>query len=244
MTGDLDLSSVTAAVLAGGLGTRLRSAVADRPKVLAEVRGRPFLTYIFDQLVNAGVQQVVLSTGYLGGMVCAMFGGSYDKLRIVYSQESLPMGTAGALRLALPLFESDTVLVMNGDSFCDISLSSFWDWHCHHEDCGSLVVVSVTDVRQSGSIELSSEGKVLSFKEKCSPRKLGWINAGVYLLPSSFIEMIPRDGPVSLEHAMFPFWIGKGLYGYQSEGKLLDIGTPESYGTAEQFFGPEEINRA
>src|SRR3989338_6029269 len=111
------LSGVTVAILAGGLGTRLRSVIADRPKVLAEVRGRPFLTYIFDQLIAASIKYAVLCTGYLGEKVCDRFGDSYGSLRLAYSQEPSPRGTAGALRLALPLFKSDSVLVMNGDSY-------------------------------------------------------------------------------------------------------------------------------
>ena len=109
---------VTAAILAGGLGTRLRSVVKDRPKVLAEIRGVPFLTYLLDQLAAAGVRDVVLCTGYMGEQVRSAFGDSYGGMCLSYSQESSPLGTAGALRLALPLFKSSSVLVMNGDSFC------------------------------------------------------------------------------------------------------------------------------
>ena len=98
------LSGVTAAILAGGLGTRLRSVVADRPEVLAQVGGRPFLAYLLDQLAVSGIKNVVLCTGYLGEQVQAVFGVSYRSLCLSYSPESAPLGTAGALRLALPLF--------------------------------------------------------------------------------------------------------------------------------------------
>ncbi len=95
-----DLSKVTAAILAGGLGTRLRPVVPDRPKVLADVRGRPFLAYLLDNLVVQGVREVVLCTGYLGEQIRKAFGETWGPLRLWYSQEEAPLGTAGALRLA------------------------------------------------------------------------------------------------------------------------------------------------
>lgn len=232
------LSSITAVVLAGGLGTRLRSVVNDRPKVLAEIRGQPFLTYLLDQLASAGVRNVVLCTGYLGEQVRATFGDTYDNIRLIYSQESAPLGTAGALRLALPLFKSDSVLVMNGDSYCDVEVRPFRDWHFQREAHASMVLVEVADVGQFGSVEVDPLGKVMGFKEKNMTRRAGWINAGVYMVAVSLVESIPKVGAVSLERTMFPAWIHHGLYGYRSEGKFLDIGTPEKFALAEQFFFP------
>ena len=228
--------AVTAAILAGGLGTRLRSVVRDRPKVLAEIRGQPFLRYLLDQLAAAGVQDIVICTGYLGEQVRATFGDSLGNMRLVYSQESSPLGTAGTLRLALPLFKSGSVLVMNGDSFCDVDLCFFWDWHLQHEAHASMVLVEAADVGQFGSVEVNHAGKVIGFQEKNVTNRAGWINAGVYLIESCLIDTIPKVGAVSLERTMFPAWVGRGLYGYQSEGKFLDIGTPENYAAAEQFF--------
>src|SRR5947208_1434645 len=109
-----DLSGVVAAILAGGFGTRLRSVVADRPKPLATISGRPFLAYQLDQLAAVGLRRVVLCTGYRGDQVEATFGRHYAGMRLEYSLEAAPLGTAGALRLALPLLDSDHVLVMNG----------------------------------------------------------------------------------------------------------------------------------
>src|SRR5215210_9346159 len=108
MSEQASLGDVTAVILAGGLGTRLRSAVADRPKVMAEIHGRPFLAYLLDQLFAAGVGRVVLCTGYMGEQVSSFFGESYGPLRLTYSRESAPLGTGGALRLALPHLDSDT----------------------------------------------------------------------------------------------------------------------------------------
>src|SRR5687768_5619957 len=122
----VNLSHLTAVILAGGLGTRLRSVISDRPKVLARVLDRPFLTYLLDQLAAAGLNYVILCTGYLGEQVKAEFGTSYSSLRLAYSQEMVPLGTAGALQLALSLIPSETVLVLNGDSFCEVDLQRFY----------------------------------------------------------------------------------------------------------------------
>jgi len=233
------LATVTAVILAGGLGTRLRSVVTDRPKVLIEIRGRPFLAYLFDQLTTVGVRNVVLCTGYLGDEVKAMFGSSYGGLRLVYSQESSPLGTAGALRLALPLLNSDPVLVMNGDSFCWADLSAFWTWHCAKGVGASLLLTKVSDTNRDGRVTIKPNGRVKSFMEKGEASGPGWINGGIYLIKQDLVRAIPLGRTVSIEKEMFPVWIHQGLYGYKSECRFIDIGTPESYALAEQFFTME-----
>jgi len=157
---------VTAVILAGGLGTRLRSVLQGRPKVLAEIQGRPFLAYLLSQLSISGLRTVVLCTGYLGGQIQDRFGDSYRNLGIVYSREGSLLGTAGALRLALPLFKSSSVLVMNGDSFCDIDLHVFWDWHCGRRAAATLALVRMVDSMRYGQVRMESDGALLSFEEK------------------------------------------------------------------------------
>ena len=230
------LADVTAVILAGGLGTRLRSVVADRPKVLAEVHGRPFLAYLLDQLAAAGIRYVVLCTGYLGEQVEAVFGHSYRDMDIVYSQESLPLGTAGALRLACPFFKSDTVLVMNGDSFCDADLAAFWNWHGEQRVPATLLLTQVPDTTRYGRVQVGANGRIVSFVEKGHTSGRGWINAGIYLFTRHLLQTIPPGRSVSIEKESFPRWIDQGLSGYQSEGRFIDIGTPESYARAEAFF--------
>src|SRR5689334_3321740 len=117
-----DFQSHTAAILVGGLGTRLRSLIADRPKPLAEVHGRPFLIYLLDQLAAAGLHEIVLCSGYRAEQIEAALGDHYKALNLHYSQETELLGTAGALRLALPLLKSNTVVVLNGDSMCECDL--------------------------------------------------------------------------------------------------------------------------
>src|SRR5690349_11400865 len=112
-------ATTTAVILAGGVGSRLRSVVSDRPKVLAPIRNRPFLSYLLDTLEDAGLSEVVLCTGYMASLVEETFGPNYGRMRITYSRELTPLGTGGALRAALASIETHSVLVLNGDSYCE-----------------------------------------------------------------------------------------------------------------------------
>lgn len=230
------LSKITAAILAGGLGTRLRSVVSGRPKVLAEVNNRPFIACLLDQIGKAGVKKVVLCTGYLGEQVKATFGDFYNGLTLLYSQEQLTLGTGGALRLCFPLLKSEPVLVLNGDSFCKADLHYFLNLHVTKKSTASLLLVEVPDVGRYGSVQLSMDGKIVSFEEKGNKTGPGLINAGVYLLNHAFLESIPINTDVSLEHDMFPLWINRGLYGFQTKGNFLDIGIPQDFATAGDFL--------
>jgi D-glycero-alpha-D-manno-heptose 1-phosphate guanylyltransferase len=231
-----NLSSVSVAILAGGLGTRLRPVLDDRPKVLAEIGGRPFLAYLLDQLLGYDISQVVLCTGYRGENIQAEFGDIYGGLKLLYSRELSPLGTAGALRLVLPLLRSESLLVLNGDSFCDADLETFWQWHCTRGADATLLLTEVSDTSRYGRVDVDTEGRLLGFEEKGRSSGPGWINAGIYLLKRALLETIPADRAISLEREVFPTWIGRGLYGYRCVGPFIDIGTPESYLYGEHFF--------
>ncbi|MFB2936494.1 nucleotidyltransferase family protein [Aerosakkonemataceae cyanobacterium BLCC-F154] len=231
-----DLAGVTATILAGGLGTRLRSVVVDRPKTLAKIGDRPFLTYLLEKLAATEIKNVVLCIGYLGEQIETIFGNSYKSLNLFYSQETSPLGTGGALRLALPLVKSDSILVMNGDSFCDASLSDFFSDYCQQKAEVSLLLTQVSDTSRYGQVKLDTNGKLISFAEKANSSGSGWINAGIYLIKRQKVQEIPENRFVSLEKEMFPTWIESGIYGYQASGRFIDIGTPESYAQAENFF--------
>ncbi len=233
------LAETQAVILAGGLGTRLRSVVADRPKVMAMVRGQPFLARLLNQLVRAGIGKVVICTGYLSEKIREVFGNKYRSLRIAYSEESVPLGTAGALRLALPFINSDPVLVMNGDSYCDVSLADFWFEHQRHGAKVSMLLTKIGDTQRFGRVELGADGVVVGFREKSGEAGTGIINAGIYLVQKSLIADLKTDAVISLERDVLPKWIGRGLFGFTSEGKFLDIGTPEDYATAESFFAKD-----
>lgn len=231
------LADVTAAILAGGLGTRLRSRVADRPKVLAPVHGRPYLAYLMEQLAGAGIRHTVLLTGYFADQIVSTFGDSYAGLRLTYSREPSPLGTAGALRRALPYLSSPTILLLNGDSYCDVSLPAFGEFHYRQSADLSLVLTAVEDCSRYGRVCVGSDGRVVGFEEKSQTVGAGWVNAGIYFLNHSLIEEIPSDNPVSLEREMSPVWTtSKRCFGFLCPARFLDIGTPESYTQAETFF--------
>lgn len=231
----IKLSEATAVILVGGLGSRLRSVVDDRPKVLAEVNERPFLAYILDQIASVGINHVVLCTGYKGEQVQAAFGETYAGMKLSYSQERFPLGTAGALGLALPLLKSDPVFVLNGDSICTADLNKYWAWHHARESLASLVLATVPDVQRFGSVQLDKNDMITRFSEKNEIGN-GLINAGIYLVSLSLIKAISDDVPISLEHDIFPSLIPGKLRGYQSKAQFLDIGTPDAYNQAANFL--------
>ena len=230
------LASTTALILAGGLGTRLRSAVPDRPKVIAEVGGRPFIAYLLDQLVDAGVTRIVLCTGYQADRVEACLGPSYRSAQLLYSPEANPLGTGGALRLALPLIQSPEALVLNGDSYCDVPLPDFAAFHYSRDAQASLALCSVDDQRRYGGVRVDEQGAITAFAEKADVEGPGWVNAGVYLLRRSLLESIPPGTFVSLEREVLPGLISRGLFGFCSSARFRDIGVPEAYSSAQSEF--------
>ena len=203
---------------------------------MATVRGQPFLSFLLDQLVATGIRSAVLCTGYLGEQVRAVFGQFYRNLPLDYSHEPLPLGTGGALQLALPLITSDFVLILNGDSLCRFQSDNFWAWHCDHRSEATLLLTHVSDGARYGRVQVGRDGRITSFEEKDGNKGSGWINAGVYLISRRLIQTIPPDRSVSLEREMFPIWISEGLYGCQIGDAFLDIGTPESLALAADFF--------
>jgi NDP-sugar pyrophosphorylase family protein len=230
------INNIAALILAGGLGTRLRSVVSDRPKVLAPVNGKPFLSYLLDQLIIADFHNVILCTGYKGEMVREAFGSHYKGLNIRYSREPEPLGTGGALRYALPMIEEDTVLVMNGDSFVDIKLADYLSWHFKNEYDSSIVLVKISETDRYGRVEIGENIRVIHFEEKKVCTGPGWINAGIYLIRKEFIEKIQPTQRISLEKEILPALIDKRLYVYPQETGFIDIGIPESLSIANSFF--------
>lgn len=230
------LSDITAVILAGGLGTRLRPAVFDKPKVLAEVCGLPFLSYLLDQLCRAGAREVILCTGYMRDMVQKIYGDTYKSLHLLYSLEDEPLDTGGAIRLAAPLFKSDVVLVMNGDSYIDADLCSYVGWFFEKDRQASILLARVSETGRYGMVKVEKDESILAFEEKGVARGASWINAGVYLLKKLLLRSFPLGKSFSLERELFPSLVGKGLFGHQCRGRFIDIGTPESYAAAENFL--------
>lgn len=232
-------ADITAVILAGGKGTRLQSAVADRPKVLAKVYGRPFISYLLDQLIEAGLTSVVLSTGYMNEMVAEELGDSYKGLKLTYSVEDTPLGTGGGLRRALDFLDDELILVLNGDSYAGLDLGAFLKWFSLRDRDAAIALASVGDVSRYGSVEIGTDGAISVFKEKeAGKAAAGLINAGVYLVKRSLVAEIKADAAYSLERELFVSLVNEGgrLWGFPFEGVFIDIGTPESYANAEEFF--------
>ena len=234
-----NLSEMTSIILAGGLGTRLRSVVSDRPKVLARVCQRPFITFLFDQLIAASIKEVILCTGFMADEVHRQLGYRYRSLSIVHSTEPQPLGTGGAIRYALPLIKSDTVLIMNGDSFVNIDLKLYLEWFCQCDRQASLLLVKVSDTGRYGKVIADQDGQINAFEEKSPDAGAGWINAGIYMINRTLLESIPVATPYSLEHQFFPKFIPHKIFGFFSSAKFIDIGTPDSFSRAQAFFYDE-----
>jgi NDP-sugar pyrophosphorylase family protein len=213
--------------------------ISDRPKVLAGVGGRPFITYLFDQLATVKIKEVVLCTGYLGQQVYEALGEAYGPMNLRYSRESNPLGTGGALRMAMPLLKSELILVMNGDSYCEADLKAFCSIHRLRKASATILLKKMPDTRRFGCVNIEEDGRITAFAEKKEREEPGWINVGIYLIRKSLLETISPDRMVSLEQDIFPSWIGQGLYGFRSQGRFIDIGTPESFTLANQFFTRE-----
>lgn len=231
------LQDCTAVILAGGLGTRLRSIVSDLPKPLADVNGRPFITYLLDQLADAGLKRIVLCTGYMGEKIEAVLGHRWRSVQLIYSQEQTRLGTGGALRLAYPHIQSETALVMNGDSYCKADLLAFWKQHqLHPQDC-TILLTKVQDVQRFGQVKLNSKKQAIQFEEKGKASGFGLINAGIYLLKISEIKSIPEKQLFSLETDLLINLVTRGqLRGLVTQGMFIDIGLPESYAQAQSLL--------
>ncbi len=194
------------------------------------------MSYVLDQLIGIGIQHAVLCTGYLGDMVQASFGDNYGTMHLAYSKEPAPLGTAGAIRFANHLFKSDLILVMNGDSYCQADFNKFLQYHKKNDSKATLLLTHVPDTGRYGQVKTTPNGALDCFVEKGVGGGPGWINAGIYLLDRALITPIPLDHVVSIEKEVFPNWIGRGIYGYHSAGYFIDIGIPEDYMKAEEFF--------
>ena len=233
----------TAAVLAGGAGTRLRPVLNNRPKALAPIDGRPVLFFVLDQLVSSGADRIVLCTGHLGDQIREAVGDRYRDCPVMYSHETFPLGTAGALRAAMLCADADLWLVANGDSYIAVSLADFVSWYRQGQHNGALLMTWVEDTSRFGTVELSPTGLIRRFHERGLPVP-GWINAGVYLLPRARIETLPEQVCLSLERETLPKWAEQeGLAAHCVKAPFIDIGTPESLSKAAQFLATATVVR-
>jgi NDP-sugar pyrophosphorylase family protein len=226
---------VQAVVLAGGMGTRLRSVVSDVPKPMAEIGGRPFLEYLIGQLRRDGFTEVILCSGFMAVEIERHFGsGEAWGIKIEHSVEGEARGTAGALKLAEPLLAGDRWLVMNGDSLFDFPLRELAEAHAQDPAPVTIALARVADVRRYGGVTCAPDGRITAFEEKPDAPAPGLVNGGVYIIERSVLGQIPADRPASLEREVLTQLAGKGLHGIVFDGYFVDIGAPEDYLRAER----------
>ena len=220
-----------AVILVGGEGTRLRPLTATVPKPVVPLVDRPFIVYMLEWLRRHGVDDVVMSCGFLATSVRNVLGdGSQLGLRLRFVEEPEPRGTAGALKYAEDLLD-DRFLMLNGDVLTDIDLTAQIAQHEGTGAIGTLALVPVEDPTAYGLVPLNDDNSVREFVEKPSADQIdtNLISAGAYVLERSILALIPPDRNVSIEREVWPRLVGKGLYGFAADAYWLDIGTPERY---------------
>ncbi len=230
------IPAVSAFVLCGGLGTRLRSVLSDRPKSLAPVAGVPFLQILVERIRSQGIREIVLGTGHLAEQIEKHFGDGHDLgLTIRYSREQATLGTGGAVKLAEAML-SDPALILNGDSYVEWNLDAMH--HLAEAQNADLVMAlqSVADVSRYGNVVLADDGRITQFFEKGAASGPGLINAGVYLLRKTIVHELPKDEAISLERDIFPHLLSRQVYGIVSEGPFIDIGLPHDLERAQTLL--------
>ncbi|MDR3640907.1 MAG: HAD-IIIA family hydrolase [Humidesulfovibrio sp.] len=228
--------AVTAYILAGGFGTRLRQVVADRPKALAEILGRPYIYHLLDTLAGAGLKRVVLCTGHMAEQLESFLGATYRGMALLYSREDAPLGTGGALKLAFSRHPSGLALAINGDSLTDADLGAFLRWFEGRGELGALLLAPVDDAARYGSVAVDAAEKVTGFVEKGRGGP-GFISAGIYLLRPQSLAGVAAGQAASIEQDVFPALAARGaLCASKVQARFLDIGTPESYASAGRFL--------
>jgi mannose-1-phosphate guanylyltransferase len=222
---------VQALVLAGGEGTRLRPLTNTTPKPVMPLAGRPFLSFMLDWIRAHGVDEVILSCGFMSDAVRLVLGDIYDGMRLRYVIEDEPLGTAGPVRLAFDegVLE-ERLLILNGDVLTDIDLTAELEQHERTGARATLALYPVEDTSSYGVVPTAEDGAVEAFIEKGGgDAPTNRINAGAYVIERDVVERIPAGRAVSFEHEVFPSLVGDGLYGYDAAGYWIDIGTPERY---------------
>lgn len=220
-----------AIILAGGFGTRLRAVVADVPKPMAPVAGRPFLEIVLNMLRRHGFKRVVLSLGYMADTVVSHFGSRYEELELVYEIENTPLGTGGAVRAALQHCHDDHVFIFNGDTFLDLEVSLVEAvWQRNHHPV--IVAREVQDTARYGRLLVVDE-LVMGFSEK-GMNGPGLINAGCYVLPLHSLDSFEVGRRFSLETEYFMCSVPQlQIDAFVTNGHFIDIGVPEDYVRAQ-----------
>lgn len=222
-----------AIILAGGLGTRLRSTVPDLPKCMAPVAGRPFLSYVIDYLRMQGIERFIFSLGYRWGLIEEFLQKEYPTLDYTSVIEEEPLGTGGGIRLAIEKANSNNVLVANGDTLFKIQSKELFQTHIDNGSECTLALKPMHDVDRYGVVEMNDKGRILSFKEK-QFYPSGLINGGIYILNKErfLARQLPQKFSFEKDY-LEPFCTEAPFYGSVQEGYFIDIGIPEDYQRAQ-----------
>ena len=234
-------SGIPAIILAGGLGTRLRSVISDLPKPMAPVAGQPFLHYIFLYLQKQGITDVVLSVGYKSEVIKEFFGDKYAGINIRYAVENEPLGTGGGIRQAMSLIDSDAY-VLNGDTFFDVDLKDLYEFYTMRASDIALALKRMHHFDRYGTVEIGNKDRVLQFQEKRYKAE-GLINGGVYVINKNLFKKVEEieDTILSQRFSFEKDILEKHLLPLHYQGKefggyFIDIGIPEDYERAQTDF--------
>jgi len=221
-----------AIVLAGGLGTRLAGRLNGVPKPMVSIAGRPFLEVLLKQLKRAGCERVVLSVGHLHNVIQDFFGASFNGMHLEYAIESVPLGTGGAIRLALQQAQEEFVLVLNGDTFLDADYKALLRFHAIEQSSLTIAIAHVANAARYGRMQVN-DNRIVGFEEKGHSGP-GWINAGAYAIGRNFEWPLALPEKFSFEFDILSPEIGRLLpAAYPVNGFFLDIGLPEDLDRAQ-----------
>lgn len=225
-----------AVILAGGFGTRLSHVVSDVPKPMAPVYGKPFLTYLIDRLIEAGIGRIILATGYKHECIESYFGASYRGAEIVYSQETTPLFTGGAIYQAAEKIQADDFIVLNGDTLFDIDFRELYNFHALRHANLSIALRQVADTSRYGSVTCSND-HIVAFSEKTESVGAGDINGGIYAINRNWLLSLDLPTKFSFEkELMQPLAGDPSFYGLSFNNYFIDIGVPEDYYRAQEEF--------
>lgn len=221
-----------AVILAGGLGTRLRSVVSNIPKPMAPISGRPFLSFILEYLACQQVSRVILATGFQHNYIESFFGHEYKGISIVYSKEEEPLGTGGALKQALGFINNTHVIILNGDTFFNVNLNNAIDAHFSCNADLTICLKPMKDFDRYGVV-VTSGNKVATFEEK-KYREFGNINGGVYIANTNLLKTLELRDKFSFETDFLAKFVNNLYFNaHVCDDYFIDIGIPEDYQKAQ-----------
>lgn len=224
----------TAIILAGGLGTRLRSAVPDLPKCMAPVNGKPFIGHVINYLAGQGVTTFILSLGYMHEVLTAYVQKEYPALHVEYVIEEEPLGTGGAIKFACTKAQDTNVLVTNGDTMFAIDVAEVMQFHATNKADCTLSLKPMHNFDRYGVVALNSDASVQSFKEK-QHYNAGLINGGMYVLNTA--KFLQEDLPVKFSFEkdyLEKLYTDRRMFGIVQNAYFIDIGIPEDYARAQE----------